>query len=305
MPALELSLTEPAQTLFARTAPALAEWLPPILPPGGAWCIGGGTILAAQWRHRLSTDVDVFVPGHASMAALSPEWDTQFVNVMQSLGANHVAVQARSLKFTFPSGRVEITALDPTPPLEPQHATVDGREVRILPNVCILAGKIAGRGMRMPSRDVFDICVARERDPLALMGAINHVSAPMRAEIIARLIEGERRYLANAPEEVPVPAQQWRRLLSDAPREAAKILTDCAYVKVGLAYADQSASVDVENQTGERASSRFGTPKALLDGLLGMGLEQWVLGNYRVTEAFLAEAQREFDAMRGAGNRQR
>ena len=193
MPALELSLTEPAQTLFARAAPALSEWLPSILPPGGAWCIGGGTILAAQWRHRLSTDVDVFVPGRASMAALSPEWDPQFVNVMQSLCANHVAVQARSLKFTFPSGRVEITALDPTPPLEPQHATVDGREVRILPNVCILAGKIAGRGMRMPSRDVFDICVARERDANSTPCAPRWSRSSVVPESVHRPPKGPRR----------------------------------------------------------------------------------------------------------------
>ena len=235
------------------------------------------------------------------MAALSPEWDPRFVNVMQSLGSSHVAVQASSLKFTFPSGRVEITALDPTPPLEPQRTIVDGREVHVLPNVCILAGKIAGRGLRMPTRDVFDICVGQERDPFALRGAINHVSASMRAEIIARLTEGERRYVATAPKEVPEPAPQWRRLLSDAPREAAKILADCAYAKVELAYAEQSASVGVETQGGERASSRFGTPKALLDGLLGMGLEQWIVGNYRTTEAFLAEAQREFHAMRDDG----
>ena len=301
MSALELSLTEPARTLFAQTAPVLSEWLAPILPPDGAWCIGGGTVLAAQWRHRLSTDVDVFVPGRTGMAALSPEWDPGFVNVMQSLGAIHVAVQASSLKFTFPSGRVKITALDPKPPIEPQRATVDGQEVHVLANVCILAGKIAGRGLRMPSRDVFDICVAQERDPLALQGAVNHVSAPMRAEIIARLMEGERRYVAKAPEEILESAQQWKRLLSDAPSEAAKILADCAYVNVELAFADQSASVGIETRGGDRASSRFGTPKALLDGLLGMGLEQWVVGSYRTTEEFLAEAQREFRAMRDDG----
>ncbi|MCY3812561.1 MAG: hypothetical protein OXH15_12265 [Gammaproteobacteria bacterium] len=39
-------------TVLARVAPALSEWL------GPAGCVlGGGTVLAARWQHRVSTDV--------------------------------------------------------------------------------------------------------------------------------------------------------------------------------------------------------------------------------------------------------
>ena len=90
MPASTIDLTEPARSLFAQTGPLLEEWLPRILPPNTSWCMGGGTILAAQWQHRVSTDIDIFLPARAGVAALSPAWDGRFVDEMAALGATHL-----------------------------------------------------------------------------------------------------------------------------------------------------------------------------------------------------------------------
>lgn len=41
--------------VLARVAPLLSNWL------GEGGCVlGGGTVLAARWRHRVSTDIDLF-----------------------------------------------------------------------------------------------------------------------------------------------------------------------------------------------------------------------------------------------------
>lgn len=41
--------------ILARVAPLLSTWF------GENGCVlGGGTVLAARWRHRVSTDIDLF-----------------------------------------------------------------------------------------------------------------------------------------------------------------------------------------------------------------------------------------------------
>ena len=35
--------------------------------------IGGGTLLAARWKHRLSTDIDILLPGPSSPARSAAE----------------------------------------------------------------------------------------------------------------------------------------------------------------------------------------------------------------------------------------
>ena len=290
MPASTIDLTEPARSLFAQTGPLLEEWLPRILPPNTSWCMGGGTILAAQWQHRVSTDIDIFLPARTGVAALSPAWDGRFVDEMAALGATHVAVQDRSLKFSFPPGRVEITALDPTPPLSPLFVQVDERQVHVLPNACILSGKITGRGLRMPAREVFDICVAADLDPGSLRCAVNQMPAQMRSEVAAYLMAGERNYLEDAPGKILAPATHWEHLLADGPRKVIEIMDGFAYREVDLSYFEGSATVLVETNRGEVFSEHFQDPQDLLAGLFGLGLEEWVLANYGTIEAFLTMA---------------
>ena len=103
---------------------------------------------------------------------------------MSALGASRIEVQDRSLKFSFPMGRIEITQLDPTPNLPPELAVVEGREIAAYSNGQILTGKLYGRGKRLPPRDLFDIAGARHEDPSALRTAVNFLDANLYAEII-------------------------------------------------------------------------------------------------------------------------
>ena len=95
-----LHLPEPARTLLHTTFETLDGALGEIVPEGRRWCLGGGTVLAARWTHRKSTDVDIFLPANSRIAALDPRWNPRFTNAMNALGASRVEVQDRSLKFT-------------------------------------------------------------------------------------------------------------------------------------------------------------------------------------------------------------
>ena len=163
---------------------ALDDALAEIVPEGQRWRLGGGTLLAARWAHRKSTDVDIFLPENSGIAALDPRWNPRFTNGMSALGASRIEVQDRSLKFSFPMGRIEITQLGPTPNLPPELAVVEGREIAAYSNGQILTGKLYGRGKRLPPRDLFDIAGARHEDPSALRTAVNFLDANLYAEII-------------------------------------------------------------------------------------------------------------------------
>ena len=57
----DLTLPEPARTLLSRTRGILDTYVTPRTPDRSGWTIGGGTILAARWRHRESRDIDLLV----------------------------------------------------------------------------------------------------------------------------------------------------------------------------------------------------------------------------------------------------
>ena len=58
----DLTLPEPARSLLSRTRGILDTYVTPRTPDRSGWIIGGGTILAARWRHRESRDIDLLVP---------------------------------------------------------------------------------------------------------------------------------------------------------------------------------------------------------------------------------------------------
>ena len=90
-------LPEPARALFNRTIDLLDGHLSRIVPAGGQWWLGGGTALAAQWRHRVSTDLDIFLPSNRGVSALAldPRWNPDFTTAMSGLGATDIHMGSR------------------------------------------------------------------------------------------------------------------------------------------------------------------------------------------------------------------
>ena len=195
-----LTLPEPAGGLYRAARESLDEFLPTVIDEGGGW------------RHRLSTDLDVFLPGSASLTPFDPRWSPDFRDAMRRLGATRLEAQPRSIKAWFPSGRLEVTALDPVPPLPPRNVRIDGRGALVLANGSILCGKLHGRGRRLPERDVFDPCVAAEEDPEALCCAVNHVGPDARREMLHVLTMDADGFRRSAPSVILDPAPRFARL---------------------------------------------------------------------------------------------
>ena len=288
---ISLTLPEPARGLFRSVRATLAELLPTVIDGDRGWWLGGGTVLAAQWQHRLSTDLDIFLPADSSLAPFDPRRAPNFRDAMLRLGATRMEVQQRSLKTWFPAGRLEVTALDPVPALPPRAASIDGSEALLVENSSILCGKLYGRGRRLPERDVFDVCVAAVEDPDALRCAVNHVGSDPRREIAHLLTVGADAYRESAPEVILEPAPRFAGLLQEAPERAAALIRDETWASTDLDYtAEHAATVTAETIGGTVVSRTYRSGEALAEGMLRMGLEETMLGLHGTVRAFVEDA---------------
>ena len=71
----DLTLPNPARELWLETRDVVRRALEQ-LQPGIEYRIGGGTILAAGWKHRGSFDVDLQVPKGTKLAEQNASWRT-------------------------------------------------------------------------------------------------------------------------------------------------------------------------------------------------------------------------------------
>ena len=290
----EITLPEPALSLFLSVEDLIDQWLPGVLRSGTEWAIGGGSVLASFWQHRASTDLDLFLPSDSGLSAISPQYRPEFSNAMASCGASKVEVNAGSLKFTFPSGRLEIVALDPIPPLDLVAAEINGSKRHILPTSCILAGKLVGPGLRLPPRDVFDIAVAAGIAEDSLACAVNHMESQTRAEVATRLSEQGDRYRTLAPNEILNCNPMWQTLLVDAPELAVAAIQDLWYREYSLNFERHTAIVAVSNNMQGETTHKFQSAEQLLVGLTEMGLRTRVLAKYGRIEHFFQEMRPRF-----------
>ena len=109
-----LTLPEPARTIFSRTRPLLDAYITPHTPDRSGWKIGGGTILAARWRHRESQDIDLLVHPRTETRFLQPAVAPELHRRLETLGARKISF-GRFSQILFDESRIEMLAADPQP----------------------------------------------------------------------------------------------------------------------------------------------------------------------------------------------
>ena len=166
-----LALPEPARTLWLRTRDAIRTSLEEL---GGAeYEIGGGTILAARWGHRVSYDVDLTLPDTLPLYRLENPVESRFEHRMRELGGRPEYYRSlRMYQVRFGDQGLDLWAHTVQPPGSQRRLQIEGRKETVHSNVQILWGKIA-RAERNLSRDVYDLVHAAEHDPASLEIAVN------------------------------------------------------------------------------------------------------------------------------------
>jgi Nucleotidyl transferase AbiEii toxin, Type IV TA system len=129
----------------------------------GDWTFGGGTVLMRRYHHRVSKDVDIFVPDPQWLGYLTPR-----LNPVAEGKTGEYVEQAGFLKLYFPQGELDFVVAAPLLPSPWLPEPIMGRRIRVESSAEIMAKKLKHRGAELKARDLFDLAVAIEREPKCL-----------------------------------------------------------------------------------------------------------------------------------------
>ncbi len=130
------------------------------------WTFGGGTVLMLRYRHRMSKDIDIFVPDPQYLGYVSP----RLSDVAEAV-SDHYVEGPGFIKLLRPEGEIDFVA-SPNLTSDPYEIwELLGRQVKVETSAEIVAKKLWHRGDRATARDLFDLALVIEREPVALATA--------------------------------------------------------------------------------------------------------------------------------------
>ncbi len=134
------------------------------------WTFGGGTVLMLRYGHRLSKDIDIFVPDPQYLGFVSP----RLSDVAESVTHDYVEGPGY-IKLLLPEGEIDFVASHNLTQAPFEMWQLLGRQVRVETSVEIVAKKLWHRGDRATARDLFDLALVIEREPQALASASEYL----------------------------------------------------------------------------------------------------------------------------------
>ena len=172
------------QTLFQRALEILDA-----APRAGTmrrdWSFGGGTVLMRAHRHRLSTDIEIFLPDSQLIGHLSPRLNP----AVESLTSDY-AEQANCLKLYFPQGEIDFAVCGFLTANPVATERIHGRDINVETSAEIIAKTVWYRGDGFTARDLFDFALVAEREPRALRNAKNVLQA-RRTVVLEQITDRE------------------------------------------------------------------------------------------------------------------
>ena len=140
------------------------------------WTFGGGTVLMLRQGHRLSKDIDIFVPDPQYLGFVSP----RLSDVAESVTRDYVEGPGY-IKLLRPEGEIDFVASPNLTQSPFDFWLLLGRQVRVETSAEIVAKKLWHRGDRAAARDLFDLAMVIEREPQALVCASEYLIRHRRA----------------------------------------------------------------------------------------------------------------------------
>ncbi len=162
------------------------------------WTLGGGTVLMFRYHHRLSKDIDVFVPDPQYLGFVTP----RLSDVAAEVASQYVEDQSSYVKLIRPEGEIDFVAA-PNLTAEPyEFWEINGQEIRVETAVEIVAKKLWNRGDRATARDLFDLSLVIERESKQLLTATRFLQK--NAKIFIEQIHLRRKVLKLQFDEIDV-----------------------------------------------------------------------------------------------------
>jgi Nucleotidyl transferase AbiEii toxin, Type IV TA system len=131
--------------------------------PDALWTFGGGTVLMLRHAHRLSKDIDLFVPDPQYLGFVNP----RLSDVAADLCTDYVEAM-EYIKLLRPEGEIDIVASHNLTAQPWTAETIMGEQVCVETDVEIVAKKMWHRGDRATGRDLFDLALVLQTDRAGL-----------------------------------------------------------------------------------------------------------------------------------------
>jgi predicted nucleotidyltransferase component of viral defense system len=165
------------------------------------WTFGGGTVLMLRHGHRLSKDIDLFVPDPQYLGFVNP----RLSDVAASVCTDYVEAM-EYVKLLRPEGEIDIVASHNLTAQPWTVETIMGEQVCVETDVEIVAKKMWHRGGQATARDLFDLCLVLQTDAEGLRREaawmVRHREAFLHALEVRRDVMQER---FDAIERLPNP----------------------------------------------------------------------------------------------------
>lgn len=135
--------------------------------PNPFWTFGGGTVLMFRYNHRLSKDIDIFVPDPQYLGFVTP----RLSDVAAAVTSQYVEDQSSYVKLIRPEGEIDFVASPNLTETPFEIWNIGGQHIRVETAAEIVAKKLWHRGDRATARDLFDLSLVIEREPEELIKA--------------------------------------------------------------------------------------------------------------------------------------
>ena len=152
--------------------------------------LGGGSVLAARWKHRKSTDIDVLLPERDS---LNDAGEGGPLDLAAATGGQHEGDAPERVVVRLGFGKLDVAAIKPQIPGLEEQVEIEGRTETVLTSAQILLGKF-NRTDAAVTRDAFDMAVAANAEPRALELAVNSLDSTKTRIICHNLLTTNDRW---------------------------------------------------------------------------------------------------------------
>ena len=277
----ELETRGQPREILARMRPAFRQHVRPHTENQEGERLGGGSMLSAQWAHRLSLDMDVYL-------RLATKEDARKILDRAASACNGYRIEHPTFRrIEFERNRdnhVDVTLTAPIPAKGEQPRIVDGEEALVLSNAQIMCGKLQGRGLTAPTRDLFDIAVCEMADPEALEVAVNALEDARIEAVLTVYRATEAQYRRDGPLLDGVP-ESLRPLAEDPAAYANNAILRRKYDEVAIRTEGGRATVIARTREGAVRTRTFDSAEALQDGMERHGVNAFLKAQYRDCKA--------------------
>ena len=285
-----MKLPEPARHAWLEHRNAVERIASPARRRGPV-LLGGGTMLAARWKHRLSTDIDILLPDRDDVIDAHPGGQK---DLAKATGGKVKEKHRERINVDVGGTMLDVRALKPQFTGLEKPSEIEGRNETVLATAQILRGKL-NRTHRSLARDGFDLVTAAKTDPRALQHAVNALDETETLIATRNLARGNTRMAKTAPNALFGIAKKFETDLTELGRDAAAAVAEHRYTRVRIVLKDDVLIIERETSKGDEPPEKYRT-EAIADALLESGIGEYLKANHRAHETLVAQGIAELAA---------